>query len=1091
MLKKELKKQQAKEKKQVQTKQQTLHDEAKKKKVQEAKKAIITRPKQIDVVKNRQQSLIKLLKDINNDYEKFNKIDINTLDYKSPEHRKIVVMLRDLPIDKQREFIQDFLEQVDQDKEVKSSAFFKDRYDKFHEEKERDIKPWDEKNRVIREFFKSTFSKEELKKDNFDSSSFAKKMKSYPFTQRKFFIDLNTFIPSLPLQQKYVKKFLNQDQLNAGQYLEKFTKQNIDEIKSGIQKQIVTHDDVFGTDDSEEEGEEDGEGESVKQEKPIKEEGEVYQPDFYLAYTYNEEEEVVERGPLIKDDQERVNLFFKELNLELEDDEILKKLEKFKENSNGRIVSFIDRLIEKLSILQIKKYIRQYLEQSTLNYSDYLDVFISGYGMNDGEDVKTKKFLKRLIKVDYEKWDKKISKFEKKEGADYSRRQFVYTLRSYPKDVIKEYINTLGDKNAQKYLIEFITIPAVRMQRIQIAPNIVGEEKVRYIYNNKKVVIPQTRLDEDGNTEVYYTDKKGKEVDKRFVKFSALGELQDLESDVKPLIKSSYVQTIDPRTYVDMFCVIDYQTAPWIGKPIKNIWINTKNTKYLLADIEINDQVIKAETIKIGGKHWYKPSIKFYALLCSRADRKQEKKTFKITLGAEELDFKIMYEIEGEDQENQKNQEDKKYLVQNEKMFKRMRGYFINKNKSKNTIIDNLLDEKLSDKNECIRSEGLKFIKNKTNLPESFCVEIEKEIFDKSTLVASTVREYFDTIVDIVSFFDSVIIKQDNRVFYNHVVDGYFTASGLINLPYEMRMPTIFKNSLISGQEKMKTLKYIEMIKSDYMKILSNDLYGCLHPYESTRTIPDKYVFPDIELKKLDDNEKRNICKNKDIFEDKSKTDFEMYFDSEDGSYYCFPVIDLLQQFEADNFINSETGRDFNKIFIDKIMKQKRSAILLTKEDVEKKLVAPGLLELLLTNINKFKIQLKGEESPQSTSPKSESDSESDSESEPKSVSSSESKSVSSSESKSVSSSESKSVSSSDSVSPKSSFSNSQQKSVSCKHCQKSVQEEDSHKTMIPPDHMFHFCSIECFENNDHHEWPKAKKAKKTKKSKKTKKIRK
>ena len=51
MLKKELKKQQAKEKKQVQTKQQTLHDEANKKKVQEAKKAIITRPKEIDALK--------------------------------------------------------------------------------------------------------------------------------------------------------------------------------------------------------------------------------------------------------------------------------------------------------------------------------------------------------------------------------------------------------------------------------------------------------------------------------------------------------------------------------------------------------------------------------------------------------------------------------------------------------------------------------------------------------------------------------------------------------------------------------------------------------------------------------------------------------------------------------------------------------------------------------------------------------------------------------------------------------------------------------------------------------------------------------
>ena len=131
MLKKELKKQQAKEKKQVQTKQQTLHDEANKKKVQEAKKAIITRPKEIDALKNREESLIKLLTSINNDYKKFNKIDINTLEYKSPEHRKIVVMLRDLPIVKQQEFIQDFLEQVEQNKEVKSSAFFKDRYDKF------------------------------------------------------------------------------------------------------------------------------------------------------------------------------------------------------------------------------------------------------------------------------------------------------------------------------------------------------------------------------------------------------------------------------------------------------------------------------------------------------------------------------------------------------------------------------------------------------------------------------------------------------------------------------------------------------------------------------------------------------------------------------------------------------------------------------------------------------------------------------------------------------------------------------------------------------------------------------------------------
>ena len=38
---------------------------------------------------------------------------------------------------------------------------------------------------------------------------------------------------------------------------------------------------------------------------------------------------------------------------------------------------------------------------------------------------------------------------------------------------------------------------------------------------------------------------------------------------------------------------------------------------------------------------------------------------------------------------------------------------------------------------------------------------------------------------------------------------------------------------------------------------------------------------------------------------------------------------------------------------------------------------------------------------------------------------------------------------------------------------------------MIPPDHMFHFCSINCFEENDHGKWPKAKKSKKTNKTKK------
>ena len=1070
MLKKELKKQQAKEKKQVQTKQQTLHDEAKKKKVQEAKKAIITRPKEIDVVKNREESLIKLLTSINNDYGKFNKIDINILDYKSLEHRKIIVMLRELPINKQQEFIEEFLEG---DKQVNAYTFFKDKYDKFHEEKERQIKPWDEKNRVIREFFNTLITTEDP-----ENKLFIEQMRNYPFTQKKFFKDLNTFIPSVSFQQIYIKEFLNQDKLNAGEYLQKFTNEKKDKIKVEIQKQnVITHEDVFGSDDSDVEEEE----EEDKQVKQKEQKDDVYHPDYYVAYEYNEDE-YIERLPLIKEDQERINLFFKELNLDLEDAEILKKFETFKENSsNSRIATFIDRVLEKLSIIQIKKYIREYLHQEKLNYSDYLDSFISNYGMNDEEDVKTKKFLNGLVDLDYDKWDKKITKFEKKEGADFSRRQFIYTLRSYPKDVIKEYINTIGDKNSQKYLIEFITIPAVRMQRIQIPPNIVGKEKVRYIYNNRKVVIPKTRIDEDGNTEVYYTDKKGKEVDKRLVKYSALGEIEDLESDIKTVVKSAYVETVDPRTYVDMFCVIDYQRAPWIGKSVKKMWINTKNVKYLIGDIEINDQIIKAETIKIGGKNWYKPSIKFYALLCSRVNRKQEKKTLKIMLGSEELDFKIMYEIEGEDRE------DKKYKIQNEKMFKNMQKYFRTKNESKNTIIKKLLDEKLSDKNECITSEGLKFIKNKTNLPESFAIEIEKEIFGEGK---STVKEYFESIVDVISFFDDVIIKQDNRVFYNQVVDGYFTASGLINLPYEMRMPTIFKNSLISDDEKNKTLKYIKMIKSDYMKLLSNNLYGCLHPYESTRTIPDKYVFPDIELKKLDDNEKRNICKNKDIFEDKSNTDFEMYFDSEDGSYYCFPIKELLQSFEDNNFINPETKREFNKIFIDKILKQKKPIILLEKEDVEKKLIAPGILELLLTNINKFKIQLKGEESPkpnsetQSTSPESESDSDSESTS-PKSKIVTESKSVSSSESKSVSSSESKSDS--DSVSPKSSFSNSQQKSVSCKHCQKSVQEEDSHKTMIPPDHMFHFCSIECFENNDHGKWPKVKKSK-SKKSKKSKK---
>ena len=511
MFLKDLKKQQAKEKKQAQEKKQALDEKLKKTVVE--KKPITTQPKQIDESKKREESFIKLLKDINRNYKKFNEVDINTIDYKSAEQRKIVVMLRDLPINKQQEFIQDFLEQVEQDKEIKSSTFFKDKYTEYKEEDETQVKKWDDKNRVIREFLSTTFSKEDLDKENFDSSSFLKKIRSYPSTQRKFFTDLNKFIPSLLLQQKYIKKFLKQDKLNAGQYLQKFTNEYIEEIKAGMQKKIITHDDVFGTDESDEEIdleadeededegekdieegediEEDGEEDILKQMKKLKTIKKIktgVDLDFYVPYKYNKDEDE-ERLPLIKEDEERINIFFKDLNLELEDDEILKNIEKFKQNSNARIISFIERLLEKLSILQIKKYIREFLEQSALNYSDYLNVFIAGYGMKEEEDIKTKKFLKKLLDIDYEKWDKKIRKFEQKKGADYSRRQFIHTLRSYPKDVIKEYINTLGDKNAQKYLIEFITIPAVRMQRIQLSPNIVGEEKVKYIYNNRKVVI--------------------------------------------------------------------------------------------------------------------------------------------------------------------------------------------------------------------------------------------------------------------------------------------------------------------------------------------------------------------------------------------------------------------------------------------------------------------------------------------------------------------------------------------------------------------------------------------------------------------------
>ena len=136
----------------------------------------------------------------------------------------------ELAISLQKQYIVELLEQEDLD------AF--DFIDKFTTAKNKkglieadkldEENTWVSRGKIIAEFFAENFVVES------DYDNIEEIMKRFPHTYRRFLKEFN--IMPKELKKRYISEFLDQGEMNAGEFLEEFTKEHMDAIRYFIKE---------------------------------------------------------------------------------------------------------------------------------------------------------------------------------------------------------------------------------------------------------------------------------------------------------------------------------------------------------------------------------------------------------------------------------------------------------------------------------------------------------------------------------------------------------------------------------------------------------------------------------------------------------------------------------------------------------------------------------------------------------------------------------------------------------------------------------------------------------------------------------------
>ena len=489
------------------------------------------------------------------------------------------------------------------------------------------------------------------------------------------------------------------------------------------------------------------------------------------------------------------------------------------------------------------------------------------------------------------------------------------------------------------------------------------------------------------------TDAKGKPV---------------LGKDGKPVLRPITPVENKPRkpTRTDPYedkCVREQRSAPWIeeGK-VRGCYVLAipESIQYQYGNKKDSVKVrISTGPYADQTKPFYRAQSSFYKLLCNRQSGRNEQEDQVLhtrTASGESISFYVAYLISQNGLSSKpslrernamkskgwkwsiKHNEWEKILVQDQRMAAQKEAWYLRTREDRTSRMERILDGPVTPTLMSIGSRNLVDTQQDVGtggVLETFSQEASEDISNET----KTAREYITRLSTILAYLT------ESEVFRTRVSEGWYSPNTFISLTPKQMLPfsKIDDDSPESRSNASILVARQTMIASRIAKLY----YQLEHPTERIPTRPNTQIFG----RTVQMDEWRNKCVNKeDIIE---VPDYRLVTYEESGKIYCLDMHSITQQikqamlFENDRnelIINQEG--DLKNPYTDKPLREDFLRAIVDNfdnidweddsedeetedETVEEKvptpptpperMLAPGLIDLVLSNIEECKRELQ------------------------------------------------------------------------------------------------------------------------------------
>lgn len=679
----------------------------------------------------------------------------------------------------------------------------------------------------------------------------------------------------------------------------------------------------------------------------------------------------------VKDEENKRRELFSEI-IDIEDDyDFKQKLDEFADDGNENRKKFIAKLQATMTAKLYKKYIIEFLNQTSKNSEAYYREFMSR------EDIRSKKVFQK-----HEEMKEALEEALEEEPTSYELFEEV-DLGDGSLFEEEEEVSFEIEQPSQRNPPWFVKGKFVREQEVQVPKRfwkLYTKQGCPYCVNAKKLLTE--RKEDFINIEVTpeileklrpkigdYNTVPIVLLDDEFIggfselqaKLSEIPVKQNVEifEGVEGFYKEPTKLTdkvfktpppVKKRTTLgfDPACYNKQVSLPWIDEKVKSVWLGPSPGEEMNMGYVINDNSIENRPIlNSNGVTFYKAGRSFYELQCNYYSHKRRQNGFVLTsydINNNPVKYTVLYELPN-----------KKFVYQDENLFNKQVEYLHGNISYSQEELSAIRTEEVSDN---IRNWG-KYLLNTVlwnNMEidvEDYSVRLESAIYSSNY---SSIESYFSAIAGITIFLDSM----NDSLFKQRVKSLMYQPETLVILSINEKLPEVFENPNISQEKKDEAARYIDTLIKRQVNDLIKQIVQLRRPglYKNQkRYTPGIITLPGLDTSSSPD------CVKELLARDVDRVNIVYYTDT-DGKTYCFDSLELKARFENDDYINIETGEEFPEDFRNKVLHLDQYIVPINTEELpitetppekEVKILAPDLLEKILDDIKRMETKLTEE----------------------------------------------------------------------------------------------------------------------------------